>query len=196
MLASGNVDSTIILWDVEGHKMIGQPLRGHTDQLRGLAFSPDGKTLASGSLDQTVILWDLVSQKMIGQPLHGHQNFIYGVAFSPDGKTVASASFDQTVILWDVATHQPIGRPLSGHTDVVWSVAFSPDGKTLVSTDGGSAILWKLEVKSWIELTCQRVGRNFTQEEWAQYFPNEEYRKTCEQWPLEPELTVTLTATP
>jgi len=36
-----------------------------------------------------------------------------------------------------------------------------------------------------VEQTCQRVGRNFTREEWERYFPNEEYRKTCERWPLE-----------
>jgi WD40 repeat protein len=190
ILASGNVDSTIILWDVKHQKIIGQPLRGHTNQLRGVAFSPDGKTLVSGSLDQTVILWNVASQQMMGQPLHGHQNFIYGVAFSPDGKTVASASFDQTVILWDVATHQPVGQPLRGHSSVVWSVAFAPDSKTLASSSGDeSIILWNLDMESWIELACQRAGRNLTRAEWTQYFSDEPYHATCPQWPLEPETT-------
>jgi hypothetical protein len=31
------------------------------------------------------------------------------------------------------------------------------------------------------------VGRNLTLEEWELYFPNEERRKTCKQWPLKPE---------
>ena len=31
------------------------------------------------------------------------------------------------------------------------------------------------------------MGRNFTHAEWAQFFSTEEYRKTCEQWPLEAE---------
>jgi WD40 repeat protein len=190
ILASGNVDSSIIVWDVESHKIIGQPLLGHTDLLTGVAFSPDGKTLASGSLDQTVILWDVELQKMIGQPLHGHRNYIYGVAFNPDGRTVASASFDQTVILWDVATHQPIGQPLRGHSSVVWNVAFSPDGRTLASAGGDwSIILWNLDLYSWIDLTCQRAGRNLTAAEWTQYFSDEPYSATCSQWPLESETT-------
>ena len=38
-------------------------LKGHADNARSLAFSPDGKTLASGSFDRTVKLWDMPSAK-------------------------------------------------------------------------------------------------------------------------------------
>jgi len=192
MLASGNVDFTITLWDVASHKVIGEPLRGHTDQLRSVAFSPDGKTLASGSLDQSVILWDVATHQQIGQPLRGHTNFVFSTAFSPDGKTLASGSFDQSVILWDVATHQQIGQPLRGQTSVVWSVAFSPNSKTLDS-DGvdQTVILWDLDVATWIDLTCQRVGRNFTRAEWIQYFLEEQYRATCPQWSMDSEPAAT-----
>jgi hypothetical protein len=36
---------------------------------------------------------------------------------------------------------------------------------------------------SWVQETCQRVGRNFTYAEWRQYYPDEAYRKTCEELP-------------
>jgi WD40 repeat protein/energy-coupling factor transporter ATP-binding protein EcfA2 len=189
-LASGSSDQTIILWDVATRQPIGQPLTGHTSVVSSIVFSPDGKTLASGSWDQTIILWEVATHQPIGQPLTGHTHWVNSVAFSPDGKTLASGSLDSTIILWNVATHQPIGQPLTGHTSYVYSVTFSPDSKTLASSST-ETILWDLNPQSWIEKSCQRVGRNFTRAEWEQYGFTEPYRKTCEQYPLEAEITPT-----
>jgi WD40 repeat protein/energy-coupling factor transporter ATP-binding protein EcfA2 len=191
-LASGSGDNTIILWDVATRQPIGQPLTGHTSAVESVAFSPDGKTIASTSWDATIILWDVETHQPIGQPLTGHTSFVRAVAFSPDGKTLASGSDDNTIILWDVGSRQPIGQPFIGHSDILRAVAFSPDGKTLASgSDDNTIILWEVSPEYWIEQTCQRVGRNFTRAEWNRYFANDEYRKTCEQWPLEPEIIVT-----
>ena len=142
-------------------------------------------------------MWDVASPQPIGQRLSGTFAVIANVAFSPDGRTLVSGSSDENIILWDVASRQPIGQPLSGFTNYAPNnVAFSPDGKTLASGKENSVILWNINPESWALNACERAGRNFTSVEWAQYFPGEEYRKTCEQWPLDPKPAALPTATP
>ncbi|MCI0556007.1 MAG: hypothetical protein L0287_34115, partial [Anaerolineae bacterium] len=130
-------------------------------------------------------------------PLNKHIDTVIGLAFSPDGKILASSSRDNSIILWDVQTHQSIAQPFTGHKGIIWSVAFSPDGKTLASTsDDKTIILWDVDPSSWLVKTCERAGRNLTSDEWVQYFPGEGHRKTCDQWPLEPEGESTPSSTP
>lgn len=191
ILASGSEDKAIILWDVVTQKQFGKRLTGHTGQLYSIAFSPDGQTLASASFDRTIILWDVKTQQPI-QQLTGHLSSVQSVAFSPAGKILASGGADRSIILWDVASRQPIGQPLTGHTGSVNSLVFSPDGKTLVSASN-EIIVWDLDPQLWVEKSCQRAGRNLTRAEWTQYFPNEEYRVTCAQWPLQLETTTIAT---
>lgn len=198
-LASGSWDGTVILWDGATGQQIGQPLARYAGAIFSIAFSPDDKTLATtdGS-DGTIYLWDVKNRINIGQPLNRVSKMsVRSLAFSPDGKILASGGDDGAIVLWEVKTHRPIGQQFTWVANSgVYSVAFSTDGKTLASGGSdGNIILWNIDPQSWIEKSCQRVGRNFNLTEWQQYFPNEKYRKTCEQWPLEPEVTVTPIAT-
>jgi WD40 repeat protein len=90
------------LWDTASGQQIAM-LEGHTDWVRAVAFSPDGRLLASASADRSVWLWDTARGRQIAM-LEGHTDWVRGVAFSPDGRLLASAGNDRSVRLWDTTT--------------------------------------------------------------------------------------------
>ena len=150
-VASGSVDTTVRLWDVDtdAHKAT---FAGHTERVVSVAFSPDGSLLASGSDDNTIILWDVDT----GEPkitFVAHTNGINDVVFSPDGKTLASCGYrdDTTVKLWDVETGA-LKTTFLGHTYGITEIAFSPDGQTLASGGwDGIIFLWDLAPEAAVE---------------------------------------------
>jgi eukaryotic-like serine/threonine-protein kinase len=113
------------------------------ENLRCLAFSPDGRLLASGAgfVESAIRLWEVETGRELGR-LEGHRSWVSSLTFWPDGKTLASASADQMIHLWDLASLTAIDT-LRGHQLEVWSLALSPDTHRLFSgSKDGSVYAW------------------------------------------------------
>ena len=178
-LASGSYDNTVIVWDLE-RSLPAQILEGHSEGVLSVAWSVDGR-VASASSDETIFVWD-PEDGLPTQILEGHSSRVKSAVWSVDGR-LASGSEDRTVIIWDLESGLP-AHTLAGHGAVPETVAWSADGQWLaIGSEDGTAQLWPMEPRVWIREACERAGRNLTQDEWAIYFPDEEYRKTCDQWP-------------
>ena len=105
-------------------------LKGHTDKVTSIAFSPDGKRIVSGSHNKSVQVWDVSTGEL--KVLNGHTDKVTSVAFSPDGKQIVSGSNDNSIRVWNfrylpVYTRETI--PKSNYHEKYTGWLLSPDGQ-------------------------------------------------------------------
>ncbi len=133
-------------------------LRGHTNTINRIAWSPDGSLLASPSGDGRIRIWDVAQGECIAV-LEKHFNMVKSVAWSPNGHRLASGSADATIRIWDTQSWQSVAL-LKHHSDHVNSVAWSPDGHKLASGSADKTIrIWK--IKPWKTLTILEAHTNY-----------------------------------
>lgn len=119
-------------------------LTGHTDNILGLAFSPDSTRLAGGCHDRTVLIWDLANHTAV--VLEGHEDLIEGVAWSPDGTRIATGSYDRTLRAWNARAHTEIGV-IGLHRDRITDVEWMPAGhQVLTASFDGTARIWPVDI--------------------------------------------------
>ncbi len=119
-------------------------LKGHSDDVRGVALSKDGRRAVSASGDETLKVWDVESGRAL-RTLEGHTDIVYSVALSGDGRFAVSASMDETLKVWDVESGRAL-RTLEGHFAAVNAVAVSEDGRRVVSGSSDHTVkVWDLE---------------------------------------------------
>ena len=114
-------------------------LSGHTEHVRVLAFSPDGKKLASAvdrHEEAMIHLWNANTGKLL-RTLTGHPRNVHSLTFSPDSSTLASGSRDDVIRLWNAKTGKQI-RTIEEPND---SVAYFLGAELIVIGQGGTIVL-------------------------------------------------------
>ncbi len=116
---------------------------GHTQSIRALALTTDGKAIISGGADGILQLWDL--DKTL--PVNTFERFkvvITSVAVTPEGKYMVSGDDDNTLCLWDLDTAKYL-RFYEGHKQGITSVTVTSDGRYIISGSRDKTVrLWEL----------------------------------------------------
>ncbi len=121
-------DGFVTIWACRPVYRKQMELTGET--FRGIAFSPDGRTLALGAEDGTIRLLDMPSAR-VRMTLRDHVSTMRALAFSPDGKLLVSSSHHGRVVLWDAIEGAERRVLVERGPGPVRSVAFSPDGRSV-----------------------------------------------------------------
>jgi len=113
----------------------------HEDEVRCLAFSPNGRFLATGSDDNTARVTEVATGIEIARFVH--QSGITSVRFTANSKLLLSSSMDCTVHVSELVTGRQSLELV--HDLQVYSVEISPDGSLLATASmDGTARIWRM----------------------------------------------------
>jgi WD40 repeat protein/uncharacterized caspase-like protein len=137
---SGEEYSVVTVWDVKSGERV-HTLRGHENNVRAAAFSPDGRQLLTGATRSLKLTADQ-QREMLEQlkNLQKHEG-TYLEVLQAARKMKVNRCIGEA-IQWDLTTGELL-RKCEGHNDDIRAVAISPDGhKLATASDDGSLILW------------------------------------------------------
>ena len=88
-LVTGDPSGNVVVWDANsGAQSLN--LKGHSDAVNDIAYSPDGRYIVSGSKDASVRLWDSRTGRQLS--FARTKDPVESVSFGPNGKRIAVAS--------------------------------------------------------------------------------------------------------
>lgn len=139
LLASASKDTSVIIWDWAGLKSgrvdeknaVRHRLKGHSQVICLVSWSPDDSHLLSCGKDRSIRLWNAITGQFL-QVFTQHLDLVTCCAWMPDGRTFLSGAMDRHIHQWD---------PWSGSTEPIGSytpstrvndMSVTCDGKRLI----------------------------------------------------------------
>ncbi|QRW11283.1 hypothetical protein RhiLY_10282 [Ceratobasidium sp. AG-Ba] len=162
LIASGNWDCTVWVWDAETGESVLGPLEGLSEVPGSIAFSEDDSLVYCGSLDGGFCTWDVRSGRLVHKTsMQGDPDVVEALAISPDGQLFVSGSPSGEVRIWNATSGKLLVEPLAGHSGRAKVAAFSADGRRIVSGSHDKTVrVW--DVQSGSAVLESLVGHSKT----------------------------------
>ncbi len=128
-IAMGLANGRIVLVEAKTGTTLNT-IQAFPDNVRSLAWSPDGTLLAAGSDQPQVKVWDVINDEIIAE-LKGDRASITTLAWSPDGETIAGGTFIGNIILWSAAGGEHLASWKSPAGFSISSLAWTGDSSLL-----------------------------------------------------------------
>jgi len=167
-LSSAGRDATIVHHDVRIRDHATGSCVGHSQEICGLSWSPDGTTLASGANDNTVMLWSAAQSGVQSQaPVHAlteHCAAVKALAWSPHDRNVLATgggTADRCIKLWNSSRGGASINSVDTGSQVC-ALQWNPREKELLSGHGyaeNQLSLWKCPSMARIKDLKGHTGR-------------------------------------
>jgi WD40 repeat protein len=109
LLSGGNgADPTIRKWDTSTWKQVGDPWKGHFENIHAMSLNSSGTLLASASHDNCVRLWRLSDRQTIA--IFKHSGEVNCVTFSADDKHILSGGVDEKISEWPTSEDATLSK--------------------------------------------------------------------------------------
>ncbi len=163
VISSGGKDSMIYNHDHRSRRPIISSFAGHTQEVCGLTWSPDGTTLASGGNENMLCFWDMTYSHLHNNPLgltqqsyaprikldQHHIAAVKALAWCPWQRNILASgggTADRNIKIWNSSEGTCIKSVDTGSQ--VCAIQWSDHYKELVSSHGFSdyqLIVWKYQ---------------------------------------------------
>ena len=177
-LASGSADGTIRFWNPENGEQLDIFTTGHTEWVKKIAFSENGKTIASVAFNGTLDLWSLKTRQERITLTDEHINIAETVVLSPNAMYFACRGSEgmsyfnpggfgfqssregvdsNNLQFWDIATGEKLSIPWLEDNNRTSVFAISPYNNILVV--GDDRVIRALHLKTGIELFQLKIEK-------------------------------------
>ncbi|WP_258105774.1 hypothetical protein [Marinoscillum sp. MHG1-6] len=140
LLAIGDYEGVVTVWDLEKRERSGPRLTGFTSPVTVVQFSPDDKLILASSTDQSVRMWDTENIYDLPTVFDDHTDWVNSVDFAPTGDRFVTACEDGIIRLFETTPDNYAARIcglIGGNmSDTEWSQYVGEDIDYVTTCEG------------------------------------------------------------